>query len=68
MFLRIEDFGVPHVLLHRLAGDGQAVAVHEAFVDERADERDGAADLHEVVHEVFAAGLHIGQHSRRDLA
>jgi len=49
------DLGVLHVLLHRLACDRETVAVHEAFVHEQANERHGAADLHEVVHEILTA-------------
>ena len=64
LILRPEDLGVLHVLLHRLAGDSEAVAVHEAFGDEGADERHSAADLHEVVHEILAAWLHVREHRR----
>ncbi len=64
LVLRPHDLGVLHVLLHRLASDGEAVAVHEAFGDERADERHGATDLHEVVHEILAARLHVREHRR----
>ena len=57
---------VREVLRHGLAGDGHAVAMEQAGVQEHLEQRLEAADAHEVGHVVFAAGLEVRQH--RDLA
>ena len=47
---------------HGLAGDGEAVAVEQAGVEQRLHERTDAADGDEFGHEMFAAGLEVGEH------
>ena len=53
----VADFDLAEVFLHGAAGDGHEVAMEEAFLEERLHEREGAADLYEVGHDVFAAGF-----------
>ena len=50
------------VLRHRLAGDGQAVAVQQAFIQQRLHERLNAADLYQFRHREPARRTHIRQH------
>ncbi len=47
---------------HGFAGDGEAIAVEQAGVEQRLHERANAADGDERAHAVFAAGLEIRQH------
>ena len=44
-----------------LAGDGQAVAVQQAAIQQEFHHRADAADADEVVHAVFAEGLYVGK-------
>ena len=60
----VADFHLAEIFLHGAAGDGHEVAMEQAFLEERLHEREGAADLHEVGHDVFAAGFQIRKHRR----
>ena len=51
---------VGEVLGHRLAGDGEAVAVEQTGVEQLADHHLHAADAVEVGHVVLAVRLHVG--------
>ena len=57
--IRRRDVG--EVLGHRLAGDGQAVAVHQARIEQCLHDHRHAADLVDVVHHVLAERLDVGQ-------
>ena len=59
--LRIR-FHVRQRLGHGFAGDGEAIAVEQAGVEQRLHERADAADGDERAHAVFAAGLEVGEH------
>ena len=56
--LRVEGF---EVLAHRLAGDGEGVAVHQAGVEQRLHHDRDAADLVHVVHDVLPEGLEVAE-------
>ncbi len=47
---------------HGLPGDGEAVAVEQAGVEQRLHQRPDAADGDEFGHRIFAAGLEVGEH------
>src|SRR5439155_1559723 len=47
---------------HGLAGDGERVAVEQAGVEQRLHERTDAADGDKFGHDMFAAGLEVGEH------
>ena len=47
---------------HGLAGDGEGVAVEQAGVEQRLHEWTDAADGDEFGHDMFAAGLEVGEH------
>ena len=53
---------VREVLGDGLAGDGQAMAVQEALIEEHLKERLEAADADEMGHVVLAARLEVGEH------
>ena len=52
---------VGEVLGHRPAGHGQAVAVHQAGVEQRLHDHRDAADLVDVVHHVAAERLEVAE-------
>ena len=56
------------VLRHRLAGDGEAVAVQQARVEQLLHDHRHAADAVEVGHVELAVRLHVGdvRHARAD--
>ncbi len=49
------------VLRHGLSGDGHAVAVHEAGVEQRLHDHGDTADGVDVGHDVLAEGLDVGE-------
>jgi hypothetical protein len=53
---------VCEILGDGLAGDGQAMAVQEALIEEHLEQRLEAADTDEVSHVVLAARLEVGEH------
>ena len=64
---RVDDLAVGlrrieigEVLGHGLAGDGEAVAVEQAVLEQLAEDRLDAADAIEVDHVVLAVRLHVG--------
>ncbi|KAK1526013.1 uncharacterized protein CCOS01_08431 [Colletotrichum costaricense] len=52
------------VLLHRLARDGDAGAVDEAFLEEELEQAGGAADAVHVGHDVLSRRLQVSQEGR----
>ena len=50
------------VLGDRLAGDREAIAVQQAFVEQHLHQRPDAADVDQLGHRVFAARPQVGEH------
>ena len=53
---------IGQVFRQGFAGDGQAIAVQQALVQQRFHQRLDAADFDQFGHQVFAAGFQVGQH------
>ena len=62
MTVAVDRVGVElgEVLGERLAGDGERVAVQEALVEHRLHDHRDAAVAVDVVHDVLAERLHVG--------
>lgn len=52
---------VLQVFAHGLSGDGQAVSVDQAFLEEVLQDGGGASDTVDVLHDILSRGLQVGQ-------